>query len=158
MPPPARAARRRLCSATPARGADPASDEATKNAQITDYYAPIALIAAGLITYFFDARLFGIHNLIFAFFFVVIKAVINLVLVFTGLMIGVKLIDLGLGRIGPAMLKIAAVALLPGALGDIIGYYTMGWVPWGHHRPHVYRAHVLPFRDGPVRGFSSSRQ
>jgi hypothetical protein len=109
----------------------PPPDEATKSAQITDYYAPIALIAAGLITYFFDARLFGIHNLIFMFFFVVIKAVVNLVLVFTGLMIGVKLIDLGLGRIGPAMLKIAAVALLPAALGDIIGYYTMGWVPWG---------------------------
>src|SRR5205807_1947255 len=56
--------------------------------------------------------------------FVFIICLINVFLVFAALMVGVKLIGLGLGPIGPALIKIAAVAVLPGALGDLIHYYT----------------------------------
>ena len=62
--------------------------------------------------------------------FVAITCTINLVLIFTALLFAVKLLDLGLGNIGPAMLKIAAVALLPAAIGDMIRYYTFAFVAW----------------------------
>ena len=106
-------------------------DEATEASKITDLYAPLALIVIGLLAYIWDAHLWGISNPISIALFIAIKSVINLVLVFTAVLIAVKLIDLGLGPIGPALLKIAAVALLPGAAGDIITVYTMGIVAWG---------------------------
>ena len=105
-------------------------DEGTQGAVVTDFYVPLVLIALGLLVYYFDARLYGIRSIPVAGIFIVFKTVINLALVFIALLIGVQLIDLGLGPIGPALLKIAAVALLPAALSDIIGYYTMGLVPW----------------------------
>jgi hypothetical protein len=106
-------------------------DEATEASKITDIYIPVALIAVGLLAYIWDAHLWGISNPVSIALFIAIKSVINLVLVFTALLIAVKLIDLGLGPMGPALLKIAAVAVLPGAAGDIITIYTLGLVAWG---------------------------
>ena len=41
-------------------------------------------------------------------------------MIFAALLLTAKLLDLGLGEIGPALLKIAAVAILPSAVGGII--------------------------------------
>lgn len=106
-------------------------DPATAASKITDIYVPLALLALGLVAYIWDAHLWGITNPAVMAGFILVKSIINLVLVFIALLIATKLIDLGLGPIGPALLKIAAVALLPGAVGDIIAIYTMGMVAWG---------------------------
>lgn len=106
-------------------------DESTEKARITDIYIPLALLVLGLGAYIWDAHLWGINNLVGMAGFILVKSIINLVLVFAALLIAIKLIDLGLGPIGPALLKIAAVALLPGAVGDIVTIYTMGMISWG---------------------------
>ena len=105
-------------------------DEAAVSGMLHDVYAPLGLLVAGVLANFLDARVRGLHDPAMMTVFVMITCTINLVLVFSALLIGVKLLDLGLGSIGPALLKIAAVALLPAAIGDIVRYYTLGIVAW----------------------------
>lgn len=107
------------------------TDDVTKQSQITDVYAPIGVIVAGFLVYYLDAYIRGLHDPLTMSVFVIITCVIDLILVGTAMMIGVKLVDLGLGNIGPAILKIVAVALLPAAIGDIVRYYTFGLFSWG---------------------------
>ena len=114
-----------------ARAVPKKPDESATTDQLRDFIVPLALIVGGILTYFFDAHLRGLHNPLLMSVFVLITCVINLILVFTALMIGVKLIDLGLGNFGPAMLKIVAVALLPGAVGDIVRFYSFGLLSFG---------------------------
>jgi hypothetical protein len=110
----------------------PDADEGTQRALVTDFYAPLILIVLGLAAYVFDAMLMRFHNPVMAGAFVVLNCLVNLILIFIALLIGVKVIDLGLGPIGTALLKITAVAVLPAALGDIILYYTqVGLASWG---------------------------
>src|SRR5439155_23403467 len=63
---------------------------------------------------------------------VAVSVFFDLVFLAIGCLVGVKLIDISLGAPGPAALKIAAIALAPGAVGDAIdklmpGYF-MGWI------------------------------
>ncbi len=110
----------------------PPADDATKAAVITDLYVPIAMIIVGLVAYLFDARLRGAHSPLEASLFVFVSCALNLALVFGTLMVGVKVIGLGLGAVGPALLKIAAVGILPAAVGDLILWYTGISLPaWG---------------------------
>jgi len=109
-----------------------APDDATKAAVVTDLYIPIALLIVGLVAYLFDAHLLGAQSAVEASIFVFIMSLLNVLLVFGALMVGVKVIGLGLGPIGPALLKIAAIAVLPAALGDLIRWYSgIGLVAWG---------------------------
>jgi hypothetical protein len=109
-----------------------APDDATKAAVVSDLYIPIALLIVGLVAYLFDAHLLGAQNAVEASIFVFIMCLLNVLLVFGALMVGVKVIGLGLGPIGPALLKIAAIAVLPAALGDLIRWYSgIGLVAWG---------------------------
>lgn len=102
-----------------------------QDANVKNIYVPLALLVAGIVAYFIDAALHGFTNPVFITAFVGFHVVVNLVLVFIALMIGVKLLNLGLGEVGPALLKIAAVALLPGAIGNIIAFKIMATVSWG---------------------------
>jgi hypothetical protein len=49
-----------------------------------------------------------------------IKLLIDLVLIFAGCLIAIKLMDISLGSPGEAILKICAIAIAPGALGGLI--------------------------------------
>jgi hypothetical protein len=95
-----------------------------KAAAVSELYIPIAMIIVGLVAYLFDAHQRGAKDAVTASVYVFISCGLNLVLVLAAVMIGVKTIGLGLGAMGPALLKIAAVAILPGALGDIIYWYV----------------------------------
>lgn len=114
-----------------ARAVSKPIDEGSKGAATTDIYIPVALIVVGLIARYLDSYIRGLHDPLMMSVYVIITCTINLMLIFAALMIGVKLLDLGLGSIGPAMLKICAVAILPAAAGDMIAYYTIGLVGWG---------------------------
>jgi hypothetical protein len=82
---------------------------------------PSGLIAIGLVLTFVEARLFlGNWNPVALVAYVAITTVINLAMIFAALLLTARLLDLGLGEIGPALLKIAAVAILPSAVGGII--------------------------------------
>jgi hypothetical protein len=48
------------------------------------------------------------------------------VLLFIALMLAVRLFDMGFGAVGPAMLKIVAIAMGPGAVGGIAAYFAGG--------------------------------
>jgi hypothetical protein len=89
---------------------------------IKDLYLPIGLFLVGVLLTFFEAR-FALHirDIGFALSYTGIMTMINLVLVFIGIMIATKLMELGLGPVGPALLKIAAIAVLPGAVANLIG-------------------------------------
>jgi hypothetical protein len=105
-------------------------DDAAESAMVHDVYIPLALLVVGVLARFYDGYVRGLHNPALMTVFVAITCTINLILIFAALLIAVKLLDLGLGNIGPAMLKIAAVALLPAAIGDMIRYYTFAFVAW----------------------------
>lgn len=105
-------------------------DDAAESAMVHDVYIPLALLVVGVLARFYDGYVRGLHNPAIMTVFVAITCTINLILIFAALLIAVKLLDLGLGNIGPAMLKIAAVALLPAAIGDMIRYYTFAFVAW----------------------------
>jgi hypothetical protein len=110
----------------------PQVDDATRAAVVSDLYIPIALLIVGLVAYLFDAHLQGAKSAVEASLFVFVVCLLNVLLVFAALMVGVKVIGLALGPIGPALLKIAAVAVLPAAAGDLIHWYSgIGLVAWG---------------------------
>src|SRR5207248_10812249 len=80
-----------------------------------DFYLPIILFVAGFVMTLVEARYaLRITSLGFILGYAGVIIVINLVLVFSGIMIATKLLDLGLGPIGPALMKIAAISVLPG--------------------------------------------
>lgn len=118
-------------------------EQAEETRQIVSYQRremilPAALIALGLLLTFFEARLvIGQWSVLAIVFYAVFTTIINLALIFTALMITSKLLDLGLGELGPAVLKICAVAILPAAVSGIIdaglrphaGFFA-GFVAW----------------------------
>ncbi len=94
--------------------------------QLTGYQrkemiVPAILIAIGLLATFVQARIeLGEFNILMMGVYVAVATVINLVLISIALLVAAKMLDLGLGEIGPALLKIAAVAILPSAIGGMI--------------------------------------
>jgi hypothetical protein len=87
-----------------------------------DLYLPIILFVSGFVLTIVEARFaLRITGLGFILGYAGVVTLINLVLVFAGIMFATKLLDLGLGPIGPALMKIAAIAVLPGAVASLIG-------------------------------------
>lgn len=109
----------------------PVEDDAAGTSQVKDVYVPLGLLGAGLALSYVDGYLYGVHNPALITIYVLTVAIVNLVMVFSALMLAVRIMDLGLGNLGPALLKIAAVALLPAAVAGIIGHYTFGMMNWG---------------------------
>jgi hypothetical protein len=84
---------------------------------------PASLIAAGLLLTLVESRLFiGEWNAPAMLVYAVVSTVINLALIFAALLFTARILDLGLGEIAPALLKIAAVAILPAAVSGIIDH------------------------------------
>lgn len=105
-------------------------DDAAESAMLHDVYIPLGLLVVGVLARYYDGYVRGLRNPAVDTVFVAITCTIDLVLIFAALLIAVKLLNLGLGNLGPALLKIAAVALLPAAIGDMIRYYTFAFVAW----------------------------
>lgn len=113
-----------------ARAVPRKTDDAAESAMLHDVYIPLGLLVAGVLARYYDGYVRGLHNPAVNTVFVAITCTIDLVLIFAALLFAVKLLNLGLGNLGPALLKIAAVALLPAAIGDLIHYYTFAFVAW----------------------------
>jgi hypothetical protein len=107
-----------------------------------DLYLPIILFLAGVALTFVEARFaIGIPSTGFCVAYTGVITIINLVLVFVGIMFAARLLDLGLGPIGPALLKIAAIAVLPGAAANIVGHAlgpAGGMLGWGVSLALIY--------------------
>lgn len=107
-------------------------DDATKASIVTDLYVPIAMIITGLVLYLYYASLHPGTGAAQAAAFVLVSVGLNIALVFVALLIGVKVINLGLGPLHTALLKIAAVAILPVAVTNLIQWYTgLGFFGYG---------------------------
>ncbi len=116
--------------AGPSRSRSHVEEEVAKASRVADLYVPCALIVVGVALAFVDAYLKGFSSPIFSVLYVAATTIVNLVFVFGALLIAIQLLDLGLGPIGTATLKIIAVAILPGAVSGIIGHYTWGLMSW----------------------------
>lgn len=83
-------------------------------------FLPVGLIVVGTILALFVNMRFYEISLAGAALVVGIKLLIDLVLIFIGCLIAIKLMDISLGSPGEAILKICAIAIAPGALGGLI--------------------------------------
>jgi hypothetical protein len=94
---------------------------------VKDLYIPGALVVAGtVLSYLALVFHHGVRNPGAALFAVGLMTLINLVLTVPAVLLTVKLFDLGLGPIGPGVLKIAACAIAPGAIGELMGMILTG--------------------------------
>lgn len=118
-----------------ARAVPKQPDENALGDTIKEIFIPLALIMAGLIGEYYAAYIRGLHNPLTMTVYAIFNCAFSLFLIFTAVMIAVNVVGLGLGNIGPAALKICAVALLPGAIADIVSYYVFGastiFLSWG---------------------------
>ena len=97
------------------RDEDSAGEERGKH-----LFLPVGLIVVGTILALFVNMRFYDISLAGAALVVGIKLLIDLVLIFIGCLIAIKLMDISLGSPGEAILKICAIAIAPGALGGLI--------------------------------------
>ena len=103
---------------------------------VKDLYIPGALVVAGtILSYLAIVFHHGVRNPGAALFAVGLMTLINLILTVPAVLLTVKLFDLGLGPIGPGVLKIAACAIAPGAVGELMGMIFTGFagsmLGWG---------------------------
>ncbi|HET6250461.1 MAG TPA: hypothetical protein VFE47_22425 [Tepidisphaeraceae bacterium] len=110
---------------------DPLEKQLAAQSRIKDLYVPVALIIAGVILMFVDAGMDGVRNPIIACLYVVGLSLINILLITVAMLAAVKLVDVGLGTLGPAALKLLAVAIFPGAITGIVGHSSAGILYWG---------------------------
>jgi hypothetical protein len=96
---------------------------------VKDLYIPGALVVAGTMLSVI-AMIYhqGVHSIGIAMFAVGVMTLINLALTVPAVLATVKMFDLGLGPIGPGVLKIAACAIAPGAFGELMGMIFTGAV------------------------------
>lgn len=84
-------------------------------------YLPIGLIVLGLLFYFgqvaFSNDKLSAGMMVL---FVFARVILDSLLIFVAMLIAVKGFDMGFGAFGPGMLKILAVAMGPGALGQMV--------------------------------------
>jgi hypothetical protein len=92
---------------------------------VKDLYLPAGLFLLGCGLTFCEARFGrGIADVGFAMAFTAFTVLINLVFVFAGLMMAVRMLSLGLGPLGPALIKIAAISVLPGAVAGMLMHFV----------------------------------
>lgn len=96
------------------------TEESTGEERGKHLYLPIGLIVVGTILALFVNMRFYQISLAGAALAVGIKLLVDLVLIFIGCVIAIKLMDIALGSPGEAILKISAIAIAPGALGGLI--------------------------------------
>lgn len=94
---------------------------------VKDLYIPAALILLGtILSCVVMVNYYNIHNFGVVLLAVAIQSILSIVLSIPGILLAIKLFDLGIGPIGPGMMKLAACAIAPGALGDIVGKVMLG--------------------------------
>lgn len=106
-------------------------EEIIRKARITDLYVPIGLILLGTALSFVDAYIRGVRSIGSATVYVGVVTAVNIVLIFAAMLLAVFLINLGLGSVGTAVLKAAALGILPAAVASIVSHYTFGFITWG---------------------------
>lgn len=92
--------------------------------QLKDLYLPLIMIAAGLVLSFVAASLSQSKGPLPAFAIAIISMATDVVVVFGAMFAAASMLDLGLGAMGPAVLKLLAIAILPGAIADLLGRVT----------------------------------
>lgn len=97
----------------------------TDDNKLLDLWIPLGMLAFGIVAsfarlmYFTDDPLsFGIASVV-----VFVRLAIDMVMLAIGCLLAIKLLDVALGSPGLAALKIAAIAIAPGALAEILRYY-----------------------------------
>lgn len=85
-----------------------------------EYYIPIALIGGGIVGSCVLAGALNFSHLIYGVSFVVVECLINIVVAYVGITSAAKLLDLGLGDMRSAVLKIGAIALMSGTATDAL--------------------------------------
>jgi hypothetical protein len=88
---------------------------------VKDLYVPAGLIVAGLVLSWVVMVFHhgvGAGGAVAA---VLVMSLINTVLTIPGILLTIRLFELGLGPIGPGVAKLAACAILPGAVGELLG-------------------------------------
>jgi hypothetical protein len=94
---------------------------------VKDLYIPAGLVVLGMaLSVFYLLYQNQVDNIGTAILAVGILSLISLILAVPGILITIKLFDLGIGPIGPGILKIAACAIAPGAIGEVISLIFTG--------------------------------
>jgi hypothetical protein len=88
---------------------------------VKDLYIPAGLVVAGTVMSYLALVFRHDFSPGAAMFAVGVMTLISFVLTVPAILATVKMFDLGLGPIGPGVLKIAACAVLPGAIGELAG-------------------------------------
>ena len=88
---------------------------------VKDLYIPAGLVVAGTVMSYLALVFRHDFSPGAALFSVGVMTLISLALTVPAILATVKMFDLGLGPIGPGVLKIAACAILPGAVGELMG-------------------------------------
>ena len=106
-------------STAPQRG----DSENDQNA-INEMYIPIGVLVVGLILAMVQSMHFNVLTLNFqgALAMIGMRLAIDMVLICIGCLASIKLLDISFGAPGPALLKIAAIALAGPPIGQIISY------------------------------------
>jgi hypothetical protein len=116
----------------PYRGASRQDDEEAeieRKSQFIDLWLPIALIVIGVMFHFAQEIYFSddpVQGMAQAVVKVGILLVGKMILIAIGCLIAIKILDIAFGAPGPAVLKLAAIALAPGALGGILQFLMGG--------------------------------
>lgn len=98
----------------------PEDEELERAYRRVHFYLPMGLILAGtVLALFVNMRVYDI-SLAGATLVVGIKLLIDLVLIFGGCLLAIKLMDFSLGAPAEAILKLCAIAIAPGALAGLI--------------------------------------
>jgi hypothetical protein len=96
---------------------------------VKDLYIPAALVLIGtVLTYLGMVYNRGVTSPGYAMFAVGLVCFINVVLTIPAILMTIKMFDLGLGPIGPGTLKLAACAILPGGISELLRMFLSGWV------------------------------
>ena len=94
---------------------------------VKDVYIPAGLIVLGTVLSIFyllyNEQVSSLGTAIFAF---SIFTLFNLLITIPGILLTIRLFDLGIGPLGPGLLKLAACAIAPGAIGDVISMFMTG--------------------------------
>lgn len=100
---------------------------------IKDFWLPIACIAVGLIVKLVDWMVLNDLSFIWAMSAVGIEMVVEMTILVIGCLIAMRLLDMALGAPLQALLKLAGVAIAPGAIGGLIASsFDFGWmIGWG---------------------------
>jgi hypothetical protein len=108
---------------------DEEESEIERKSQFIDLWLPISLIVIGVMFHFAQEMYFSddpIEGMTQAVSKVGILLVGKMILIALGCLIAIKILDIAFGSPGPAVLKLAAIALAPGALGGILTYVMGG--------------------------------